>query len=610
MLEEDGGADDLLLEQYQEILRLDPRDDDAREKLTARYLEANRPRDVVRLLEQALTADPPPTESSAREMRSRLIQLYAGPLKELERTMPHVEALLALEPDHEEAREIAQRLLEVKALAGRAAAALAQATEATGTPADFVRILAIELEHTRGPKRRDVLRRLGIARQDLVGDEAGAYEVFEQALGLDATDDELLQRFIVLAGSLHKELDAGRSLARFGAAARDPQVRARLSAAVGQLYLSGGDAKRARTAFVSVLAMPEVPDDVALGVSRSLCAIYAADRDFRSLADSLERVALLEPNADLRQTANEELAELAQLTLRDAARAIVAWRRLVDTPARARALAALQPLYEVTGNAVDLAYVLEERAKDEPDEGAARALAFRSAEVLTGLAAKGGGRVVASEAWARFSQRFGADREALGFWVPLLEAEGDWLRLTMAIEGQASLAADEERTPLLARLGEIRLQRTNDVPGAIEAFAQALAHDSTDATSRTALEKLSAAGSDRLAAALVLEPHYRAEGNAAGVLRVLDLKASLDEGADARTTAILEALSLTEPSDPPRAAEWTPGVSTRPSSPGGTSPHGPNGSRRRSPRPGPAHSPPRSRKRSAASSSIPPSSSR
>ena len=50
LLEELPDADELLVEQYQEILRLDARDDETREKLSTRYLEANRPRDVVRLL--------------------------------------------------------------------------------------------------------------------------------------------------------------------------------------------------------------------------------------------------------------------------------------------------------------------------------------------------------------------------------------------------------------------------------------------------------------------------------------------------------------------------------------------------------------------------------
>jgi len=553
LLEEEPGADDLLLEQYQEILRLDPRDDEVRGKLEERYLAANRPRDVARLLEQALGGDPPPPDDSRREIRARLIHVYAETLGELERTMPHVEALLLEDPEHDEARSIAQRLLEVKALAGRAAAALAQATEATGTPADVAKMLGIELEHTRGPKRKDVLRRLGILRQDRVGDEAGAYEAFEQALAIDASDEDVLARYAALAGNLHKEIDAGRSLGRLGAAARDPALRARLSTEVGRLYLAGGDSKRARAAFVGVLAMPDLPPATSLAVSRSLCAIYASERDFRSLADALDRVASLEPNPELRQTANEELAELAQGTLRDAARAITAWRRLVDTPARARALAALEPLYEATGHAVDLAFVLEERAKDEPDAETARALAFRAATVLTG---KSGERALASEAWARFSQRFGADRAALAAWIPILEAEGDWERLSMALEGDASLAPDEERAPLFVKLGQVRLQRTNDVMGAINALAQALAVDPTEAVSRGMLEKMAAAGPEKLAAVLVLEPYYRAEGNVAGVLRVLERKATSSPSADERMNAIVEGLSVAEVSDPTHVVDW------------------------------------------------------
>jgi tetratricopeptide (TPR) repeat protein len=553
LLEKQPGTGTLLIEHCQEILRLDPRDDATRGKLEARLLEANRPRDVARLLEQALVADPPPPEASLREVRGRLLHLYAGPLAELERSMPHVEALLADDPEHEEARAVAQRLLEVKALAGRAAAALAQATEATGTPADVVKILAVELEHTRGPKRRDVLRRLGLLRQDGTGDEAGAYEAFEQALALDPTDDEVLRRYVGLAVNLHKAVDAGRALARFGAAARDPHVRARLSAEVGELYLLGGDPKRARAAFVGVLAMPDLPESIALQVSRSLCGIYSSEHDFRSLADSLDRVAQLEPNADLRQTANEELATLAQATLRDVARAIVAWRRLVDTPARARALAALEPLYEATANTAELAFVLEERSKDEPDDRAARSLAFRAAQVLTSIT---GEKARASEAWARYHERFGADREALAAWIPLLEADGDWTRLCLALEGEASLAPEEERPSLFAKIGQIRLQRTDDVAGAIRAFGQALASDPTEKTSRATLEQLAAKGPEKLAAARVLEPHYRRDQNAAGLLRSLDLTATLSSSVGERVTAIEEALALLAGTDSTSIAEW------------------------------------------------------
>ena len=94
------------------------------------------------------------------KLRTRLIELYDGQLQEPERSMPHIEAVLAKDPPNDEARRVAQKLLNVKGLASRAASALAEAFDKWGRPEDVARFLAIELEHTRGPKRFGVLRPL------------------------------------------------------------------------------------------------------------------------------------------------------------------------------------------------------------------------------------------------------------------------------------------------------------------------------------------------------------------------------------------------------------------------------------------------------------------
>ena len=97
-------------------------------------------------------------------MLARIIELYAEQLHEPERTMPHVEPLLAIDPAHEGARKVATKLLVIKGLAGRAAAALATRSR-VGTAQDVARFLALELEHTRGPKRAELLTRLGGLRR-------------------------------------------------------------------------------------------------------------------------------------------------------------------------------------------------------------------------------------------------------------------------------------------------------------------------------------------------------------------------------------------------------------------------------------------------------------
>jgi len=121
--------------------------------------------------------------------------------------MPHVEALLAADPTQPDARRVATRLLESKGLAARAAAALA---EGAATTEESARFLSIELENTRGPRRRDVLRRIGILKQDQLDDPQGAFEAFEQALSIDPADDDLRRRYVELGTALKGPLEVAR----------------------------------------------------------------------------------------------------------------------------------------------------------------------------------------------------------------------------------------------------------------------------------------------------------------------------------------------------------------------------------------------------------------
>jgi tetratricopeptide (TPR) repeat protein len=540
LVEKAAGGEERSIEIHQQLLRLDPADARSRRMLEEKYLRTNRHRDVARLLEQAFAADPAPPDSEALAMRSRLIELYATQLHEPERTMPHVEALLALDPGNDEARRAATKLIAIKGLAARAAAALADATEKVGVPDDVARYLAIELEHTRGPKRREVLTRLGILRQDRLNDSAGAYEAFEQALLLDPSEDEQRVRFVTLSLKLGKPLDAARTLSRVATVAKDPRVRARISAETGELLAAGGDTRRARTTFLSVLSTPASDAVAILKAARALAEIYAAEKESKALAAVLEKIAETETEPEKRAKAIQQLGELASNVLKDAPKAIAAWKQLVDGPMRAQALSELEPLYESSGANVELASVLEERAKDAVGPEARR-LAVRSAEVLT----RAGDAERASLAWKRVVDKHGASRDVLGQWLPLLESTRQWPELAHALEADAQLAPEAERAAVWARLGHVHLQRTRQTPEAIDAFRRALAVDPSEKTSRASLEKLLGAGDHRLAAAHVLEPVYRAEdGSGAPLLRVLDAKASLDPEGTARLAALAEALTI------------------------------------------------------------------
>src|SRR5580692_6321181 len=214
LLAEAGGADDKVMELLQSLLRLEPGDEDARFRLEALYVKANRFRDVVRLNEQALVAEPAPGDPARRALLGRIVELYADKLQEPERALPHIEQLLAIDPANEGGRKVAQKLVVIKGLAGRAAAALATAFEAFGTPEEVGRYLTLELDNTRGPKRASLLYRLGRLRSERLGDDAGAFDAFEQALAIDAGDDDLRARYVALAARLQRYADAAKMLGR------------------------------------------------------------------------------------------------------------------------------------------------------------------------------------------------------------------------------------------------------------------------------------------------------------------------------------------------------------------------------------------------------------
>jgi golgin subfamily B member 1 len=551
LLSQAGGADDKVIELLQHALRLEPGDEQTRAELEALCIKANRLRDVVRLNEQALAAEPPPDEATRKRLLSRILELYADRLHEPERAMPHVEQLLALDPESEQGRRVAQKLVVVKGLAGRAAAALANACEVVGTPDEIARYVAIELENTRGPKRATLLARLGRLKAERLGDEAGAFDALEQALAIDASDDDLRAAYVALARKLGRHAEAAKTLARVLATVKSPAVKARAGAELGEMQLRSGDVKRAKASLAAALGGADAPADAQLAAAYALSEIHEAEKDARALSEVLERIAALEPDKDRAREVDERLADLAS-KLGDRARAIAAYERLLSTSARVQALAALAPLYEAGGDPEKHARLLEEQAKDMADPHDARTRMMRAAEVRVRATSDAEAAIGSCRA---ILDRFGPARDVLALLVPLLEAQRRWRELERAIVDEAALTSGPEHAQVMARLGALRMQRLGDGAGAIEALGEALAFDPGDKTARLMLEKLMAAGDHRLAAARVLEPVYRRQGVSGSLLKVLELRGTLEPDVDERLSALRGAAELADGAEAGRAAE-------------------------------------------------------
>ncbi len=553
MLDALPGEHERAIDVYSQIVELCPEDAGARDTLEQMLLHANRHRDVAKLLEHALESDI--GDEDALALRVRLVELYSQQLHEPDHVLPHLERILATNPEHEEARKIAIRLLAVKGLAARAAEALAVAFDATGQPEEVAKYLTIELEHSRGQPRFELLCRLADLKEQQQGDAAGAYALLSSAIALDPSSSEVRARFLTLAIQQNKALDAARLLSRAETVTDEMSIKAKIAVDVGELLREAGDFRRARAAFGMIVAEPDVDLEATLAASRAIVRMHGEGEDAVLLADALATLGRMDHEGRDRQIALVQLAELCEDTLGDPRRASAAWRTVLleeldltpDVRARRRkAHEALVKSYDAEGRWMELALTLDELAAEMTEPANARRaaeLSTRAAEVWT---TKTGDAARASQAWRNVIATYGPSRTAHAAWLPLLERERDWATYERVLEAEAELVPAAERVATLAQLAHVQLLRTRDVPKAIETFAKVMALDPEERTSRGTLERLLGDDEHQRAAADVLEPVYRAEKLTAGLVRIYELRAAKLTDAAGRLKALDQAIAACE----------------------------------------------------------------
>lgn len=535
-----AGDEERVIKLYQQLLKSEPGDAEAQRALDERYTKARRFGDLAKLLEQVVAAGQA-SEEEALATRARLIRIYTSELKETDKALGHVEEVLRVDPSVEPAFEVAEQLLANKAVAARAASALAGVYDRMGDANEAARMMAIEVDNLRGPKRIEAQKRLATLIFQKIGDIHGAFGHYEAIVTIDPGDEEYRQRYRELAAVLDKRADATKVLARAVMSAKDPGLRARVNTELGELFLELGDAKKAKAALQTVLDAGG-DDGAVLRATRAMVKIAEGAKDTKGLAAALERLSDIEDSVPEKAAAGARLAKLYEEELNDPKAAAGAYKKLVGTPLEGQALGALERIYRASGAEKDLAFVLERQSALETNADKAKELAFQAAEIRTRL----GDRAAALDAWRVLIATHGPSREVHALMFPLLEQEKKWDELAQRLSREAELAPREERAAVLARIGQIRLANLKDERGAIEVFRDALALDPAEKVSRTAVERALAGGAQRLAAAAVLEPIARSERSAELLVRVLDTRGSLAAMADERLRALAEAAGAAE----------------------------------------------------------------
>lgn len=527
----------------QQLVILDPADTATREELEAFYTATRRHRELAQMLDGLLSTEGARDPEAANRLRARLIELNIGALRDAEAAVPYAAALLDQDPVAELGWTMAQTLLEVRGAGPLVAPVLAEAYRKAGRPTDEIAVLTRELKLAHGDRLAQVQRRLAELKLSILDDGAGATELFEALLARDPSDAAARARYIELSAVLQRRPDAARFLTRAAHRARKDDAKACVEYDVGLLYLEDGEVARARAAFRRAL-QTSVLNEATLQAAKRLLGLGEQEEEKRDIMLALRAIAALDPNSQDRHPAAERLLEMAGAGKEDTIFTVAAYRGLLDSHRELEAVEQLTALCEETGDSEALVQVLEHRASHSVDPQAARDFAVRAARLKADRAAT---PAEAVEPWRQFLNTYGPSSEAHTALMPLLEKAGLWEELTQVFESEVNLCAPSERGLLLARLGQLRLQRLGDVDGALAAFEGALEASPADMETRQMLARLVQSGdpTTRLAAASVLEPHSRRD-DPHQLLAILLTRAELLTSPSDRLEALEQAVQLIE----------------------------------------------------------------
>jgi golgin subfamily B member 1 len=526
---------------------------DALEKL---YEDEERYGDLAALLERRLETA---IDDEAVDIRLYLGRLYLEQLLVPDRALHHIDAILKSRPEDADARELAERMLEIGSLRLATACLLEGVYEARDEVRPLVRMLEIRLESSKETEeRRELLRRIGELRDERLHDDAGAFDALAQLCPMVPDDGGVRERLTEIGRRLNRNDKVCQVLTSAAEAADNKATRAEILMQVAAL-LEGplGDTTKAEEVYRQLLQVD--PDDVGIVVpaARALSRLQVARGAHDALAETLEVEAKLEESIEARKSLYERLGDLYETNLGDPKKAIRAWRaRLADDDSDEPTLSALERLYEHEKAHADLVEILMRREAVSTDAGERKRALVKAAKILSSELEDEGR---AATVWRNVLDSFGADRAAHAALAKLHERAGRHQDLADVLEADLALSeTQEDQIELYRRLGDVRRVHLKEVDSAIDSYRFALNLDPNDQKTRAALESMLEDPDARRSVTELLHPLYEADGDAEKLLKILDIEAEVADTPGERIERIEKARATCESAleDPKRACEY------------------------------------------------------
>jgi tetratricopeptide (TPR) repeat protein len=511
--------DDRAIVFMKRLLVLRPTDAGLRAQLE-RLLERNqRYRELITLWDAAAQALP---EREAAHVKVQIAELWLDKLDNPAAALDVLRKVLESDPREALALALAERVLGMEeAAVGTRREAMRLLTETfqrIERPLDAARVTRAGASFSFGDERERLLRAsAAIFLTQELGDEA--LNDLGELLALRPEDD-----------ALAKEI--GALVARLGAHERHVQIL---------LHAAGQAKSKRRGAQLSLRAATIAHDplgdrglavrlcervftddserDLALDAGRALDALLEAQNSHEARIPVLERLSLLEPDAERKRELLGALAKLSA-TRGDGQRAIATWqKRLQEDPRDREALDGLIALLDAQRDFVGLVDALRRRAGLFPERGGNVKDLSRIAQV--------------------YAEQLADIESALRSWGELYAVEPEafsTLEIGPLLDRAGSREA-ERAARVLSGLGDAYLRFVSDHARAFNFFSRALLADPVLPSARAGLSQLLQDEALRGRAAEALASAYATTGDVAELVALLPHR--LAGAADAKQRAVL-----------------------------------------------------------------------
>jgi len=519
--------------------------------------------DLVALCEARLSRATQPGE--AAELRLKLADVFEQKLDDIPAALDQLEQVIGDRHRWDAAVASLERLVVNDAHRERIAELLEPVYRSQDWWQKLVVILDAKLDYVRdlGDQVR-TLHEIAQIHEQRGGNLDLALQALARAWRSDVADEDSLARLIALAGKLEAWDEVVATLEDGAANAPTSDLGAALSARAAEIHeLRRGDLPRAVEAWRKV--EHALPDDlVALTALDRLLALQGRVGE---LVVVVARRAELTEDAGVRLVLLHRVAALYEEVLDDRDAAIAAYKNVLgvdDTDVLA--LDALERLYRQStapDAARELAQTLERRIELTP--------ALIDRQVLRRSAAQ-----VYEQALGDTYQAIGqlnavldddpGDAGALAELDRIYAGQKLWPELLDVIDRRALLAISaKDRAELAHRAAELVGGELRDPDAAIPRYGSVLQLAPGHAGARGALEGLLARDEHAEAIAPILERVYRADRDAAGLVRVYERRIAIPHGDHRAAWTALADVHESLSSDPASAFEvWSRAIQADP----------------------------------------------